>query len=108
MRELLECESRHLISDVVQRWFETGRRLFGDVVGDFVVERVADGYLGGDLGNRETVAFEARAEDRDTRGFISITIIRPSAGLIANWMLQPPVSTPTARMMPIATSRIRW
>ncbi len=23
-------------------------------------------------------------------------------------MLQPPVSTPTARMMPIATSRIRW
>ena len=54
------------------------------------------------------VALEARAEDRDTRGFISITIIRPSAGLIANWMLHPPVSTPTARMMPIATSRIRW
>ena len=27
---------------------------------------------------------------------------------MANWMLQPPVSTPTARMMPMATSRIRW
>ena len=39
---------------------------------------------------------------------ISITIIRPVAGSIANWMLQPPVSTPTARMMPMATSRIRW
>ena len=34
-------------------------------------------------------------------------IIRPLAGSIANWMLQPPVSTPTARMMPMATSRIR-
>src|SRR6185436_4651954 len=54
------------------------------------------------------VALEARADERDTRGFISITIIRPVAGSIANWMLQPPVSTPTARMMPMATSRIRW
>src|SRR5215208_7952903 len=54
------------------------------------------------------VAFEARAEDRDTLGFISITSIRPSAGLTANWMLQPPVSTPTARIMAIATARIRW
>ena len=54
------------------------------------------------------VALEASADERETRGFISITIIRPSAGSIANWMLQPPVSTPTARMMPMATSRIRW
>ena len=30
------------------------------------------------------------------------------AGSIANWMLQPPVSTPTARMMAMDTSRIRW
>ncbi len=54
------------------------------------------------------VALEASALERDTRGFISITIIRPVAGSMANWMLQPPVSTPTARMMPMATSRIRW
>ena len=30
------------------------------------------------------VAFEARADERETRGFISITIIRPSSGLTAN------------------------
>jgi len=30
------------------------------------------------------VALEARAEERDTRGFISITSISPSAGLTAN------------------------
>ncbi len=54
------------------------------------------------------VAFDASALDRDTRGFISITTSRPSAGLTAYWMLQPPVSTPTARMMPIARSRIVW
>ena len=30
------------------------------------------------------VALEASAEDLDTRGFISITIIRPSTGLMAN------------------------
>ena len=54
------------------------------------------------------VALEASAEDRDTRGFISITTIRPVRGSTANWMLQPPVSTPTARMMAMAVSRIRW
>ena len=30
------------------------------------------------------VALDANAEDRDTLGFISITIILPSLGLIAN------------------------
>ena len=54
------------------------------------------------------VAFEASADDRDTRGFISMTIIRPFAGLTANWMFDPPVSTPTLRMMRRAASRIRW
>ena len=43
------------------------------------------------------VAFDASALERDTRGFISMTTRRPSAGLTAYWMLQPPVSTPTAR-----------
>ena len=54
------------------------------------------------------VALDARAELRDTRGFISTTTISPSRGLTANWTLEPPVSTPIARMMAIAASRIRW
>ncbi len=54
------------------------------------------------------VALDARALERDTRGFISITTTRPSRGLTANWMLQPPVSTPTARMMPMERSRRCW
>ena len=54
------------------------------------------------------MAFEASAEDRDTRGFISMTIMRPVRGSTANWMLQPPVSTPTSRITAIATSRMFW
>ena len=54
------------------------------------------------------VAFEASAELRETRGFISMTMIRPFSGCSANWMLQPPVSTPTSRITAIPTSRIRW
>ncbi len=54
------------------------------------------------------VALEASAEERETRGFISMTMIRPSAGLTANWMLQPPVSTPTSRMTAMPMSRSRW
>ena len=52
------------------------------------------------------VAFDASADDRDTRGFISMTSISPSRGLTANWMLQPPASTPTSRMIATAASRI--
>ena len=54
------------------------------------------------------VAFEARAEDRDTRGFISMMTWRPSAGSSANWTFEPPVSTPTRRMQAKAASRMRW
>ena len=54
------------------------------------------------------VALEASALDRDTRGFISMTIMRPVRGSMANWMLQPPVSTPTARITAMATSRMCW
>ena len=54
------------------------------------------------------VAFEASALERETRGFISITTTRPSSGFTANWMLQPPVSTPTERMMPMERSRRCW
>ena len=54
------------------------------------------------------VALEASAEERETRGFISMTIMRPVSGLTANWTLEPPVSTPISRRMAIEASRMRW
>ena len=54
------------------------------------------------------VALDASAEDLDTRGFISMVIRRPSRGLTANWMLQPPVSTPTSRRMAKPWLRMIW
>src|ERR687895_584127 len=54
------------------------------------------------------VALDASADERDTRGFISITTNRPSSGCTANWMLQPPVSTPTSRSTAMPTSRMCW
>jgi hypothetical protein len=50
--ELLEREPRRLDHDVVQGGLEAGGRLFGDVVDD-LVEGVADGQLGRDLGDRK-------------------------------------------------------
>src|SRR5712692_9389055 len=54
------------------------------------------------------VALEARAEERDTRGFISMMTMRPLSGLTANWIFDPPVSTPTARMTAKEASRMIW
>ena len=54
------------------------------------------------------VALLASAELRDTRGFISMTIIRPVSGWTANWMFEPPVSTPISRMIANDASRITW
>ena len=54
------------------------------------------------------VAFEASAEDLETLGFISMTTTRPLSGSTANWMLHPPVSTPTARIMSIDMFRRFW
>ena len=54
------------------------------------------------------VALEASAEERLTRGFISMTTCDPSRGSTANWMLEPPVSTPMRRMQAKAASRICW
>ena len=54
------------------------------------------------------VALDARALDRLTRGFISMTTIRPVSGWMANWMLLPPVSTPISRMILSEASRISW
>ncbi len=54
------------------------------------------------------VAFDASADDRETRGFISITTIRPSAGSIANCTFDPPVSTPISRSTATDASRMIW
>ena len=54
------------------------------------------------------VALDASAEDRDTRGFISITTWRPVTGSTANCTLEPPVSTPMRRSTAKDASRIRW
>ena len=54
------------------------------------------------------VAFEASAEERLTRGFISITTMRPSFGLMANCTFEPPVSTPISRRHAIEASRMIW
>ncbi len=53
------------------------------------------------------MALEARALDRDTRGFISMTMTSPFAGLTANCTLAPPVATPISRMIARAPSRRR-
>ena len=37
-----------------------------------------------------------------------MTVIAPVAGCTANWMFEPPVSTPILRMIAIAASRMRW
>ncbi|MNW53022.1 hypothetical protein D3C74_305630 [compost metagenome] len=54
------------------------------------------------------MALDASAEERETRGFISMTMIRPVSGCTAYWMLQPPVSTPTSRMTAMPMSRSFW
>ncbi len=54
------------------------------------------------------VALEASAEERETRGFISMITMRPSSGLTANCTFEPPVSTPISRKTAIEALRIRW
>ena len=54
------------------------------------------------------MALLASADERDTRGLISITIIRPLAGSTANWMLQPPANVPMERIALMAASRSLW
>ena len=54
------------------------------------------------------MALLASAELRDTRGFISITARRPFSGWTANWMFEPPVSTPISRMIASEASRRSW
>ena len=54
------------------------------------------------------MALEASAEERETRGFISMTSSRPSFGFTANCTFEPPVSTPILRSTAIDALRMRW
>ena len=54
------------------------------------------------------MALEASAEDRETRGFISMMTMRPSCGLMPNCTLEPPVSTPISRRHAIDALRMIW
>lgn len=54
------------------------------------------------------VAFDASAELRLTRGFISMTTRRPSSGFTANCTFAPPVSTPMTRITARLASRMTW
>ena len=79
--KFLELPLGNLDDDVVERRLETGRRLARDVVGDFV-ERVADGELGGDFRDGKAGRLRRQsAEERETRGFISMTTMRPLCGI---------------------------
>ncbi len=64
--------------------------------------------LAATLAMGKPVAFDASAEERETRGFISITTRRPVAGSTANWTFEPPVSTPISRSTAIEASRMIW
>jgi hypothetical protein len=76
LREFLEGEARHLGHHVVDRRLEGSRsRAAGDVVLE-LVEGVADCELRRDFAMGKPVAFEASAEERDTRGFISMMTMR--------------------------------
>ena len=54
------------------------------------------------------VAFDAKAEERDTRGFISMMTMRPVSGCTANCTLEPPVATPTRSSTASDAARMRW
>ncbi len=54
------------------------------------------------------VALDASAEERETRGFISMMTMRPSVGLTANCTLEPPVSTPIFSSTASDATRMRW
>jgi len=76
--------------------FEARRRFFRDVIGNFV-QRHSHSQPRGDFAMGKPVALLASAELRDTRGFISMTTMRPFSGFTANCTFEPPVSTPDLR-----------
>ena len=57
---------------------------------------------------RKVEKLQLTADDRETRGFISMICTSQSAGLTAICTLEPPHSTPISRMMATEASRRRW
>ena len=81
-REFLEREARNLGDDVVDRRLERCRRRAArDVVA--AARRACSRRRASPRSSRSgnPVAFDASADERDTRGFISMTSMRPSVGL---------------------------
>ena len=54
------------------------------------------------------MALDANADERETRGFISMTTMRPSCGFTENCTLEPPVSTPISRSTASEALRMIW
>ena len=55
------------------------------------------------------VALLAKADERETRGLISMAMISSeSSGLTANWTLHPPAKLPIERIILMAMVRMRW
>jgi len=74
----------------------------------YLVEGIADRELGRILAIRKTRALEASADERDTRGFISMITMRPSAGFTASWMFDPPFDADLSDNCEPAASRMTW
>ena len=105
--ELLEGEARPLHHHVVDGGLEGGARA-GDVVLE-LVEREADGELGGDLRDRDSPSPWTPARSSARRADSSRSRARdPIFGSTANCTLEPPVSTPISCMTARAASRSRW
>ena len=106
--KLLEGPPGHLGDHVVDGRLEARRRLPGDVVADLVeaCSRRRGERRSWRSGSRWP--WRPAHSNATTRGFISMTTMSPSVGLTANWMLEPPVSTPMRRMQAKAASRICW
>ena len=106
LRKFLEGEARNLDHAVIDRRLETRRRFARDVVADFV-ERVTDRQFRGDFRDRESGRLRRQRATSARRAGSSRS--RPSGrsrGLTANWMFDPPVSTPISRMTANEASRI--
>ena len=71
-------------------------------------KRMPTASLAAILAMGKPVALEASADERETRGFISMIVMRPDFGSMANCTLEPPVSTPISRRQASEASRIIW
>ena len=88
--ELVKGQARHLDHTVVQHRLKAGVGLLGNRILN-LVQGIAKAILAATLAMGYPVALEARAEERLTRGFTSITQYSKLSGCRAYCTLQPPV-----------------